>query len=61
MTLGNKYRGIVCLIVTTGRSIEVIIMSWFMDYFRDFQQAMLLTVACQVATIFHMLVDRRMD
>jgi MFS family permease len=50
-TLGNKYRGIVCLIVTTGWSMGVMVMPWVTGYFRDFRKVMMFTVACHVITM----------
>lgn len=55
-TLGNKYRGIVCLIVTTGWSIGVMVMPWVTGYFRDFRKVMLFTVACHTITLPWLLI-----
>lgn len=50
-TLGNKFRGPVCIIVYTGWAFGVMIMPWLTEYFKDFRQLMLFTVVLHICTL----------
>lgn len=50
-TLGNKYRGAVCIIIYTGWAIGVMMMPWITEYFGNFRQLMLFTVSCHILTL----------
>lgn len=50
-TLGNKYRGTVCIIVYTGWAFGVMVMPWITEHFKNFRHVMLFTVCCHVFTL----------
>lgn len=50
-SVGNKYRGAVCIVVYLGWGIGVMIMPWITDYFRDFRALMLATVLLHLGTL----------
>lgn len=50
-TLGNKYRGTICIIVYTGWSMGVMIMPWITGHFLNFRHVMLFTVVCHLLTL----------
>lgn len=50
-TVGNKYRGAICIIVYTGWSLGVMIMPWVIDFYKDFRLVMLCTVVLHALTL----------
>lgn len=50
-TLGNKYRGAVCIIVYTGWAVGVMVMPWLTEYFRDFRLLMLFMIVYHIMTL----------
>lgn len=50
-SLGNNNRGAICIIVYTGWAFGVMIVPWLTDYFRDYRQLMMFTIACHILTL----------
>lgn len=57
-TLGNKYRGTVCIIVYTGWAFGVMVMPWLTEHFKNFRHLMLFTVCCHLFTLPWLMTTR---
>lgn len=50
-SVGNQYRGAVCIVVYLGWAIGVMIMPWITNYFKDFRLLMLATIVLHIITL----------
>lgn len=55
-TLGNKYRGAMCIISYTGWAFGVMVMPWLTEYFMNYQTLMMFTVVCHLVTLPWLLI-----